>query len=222
MTNRFTCMGWMMLFAGIFVSSVEAQSNIRMNSSDRLSPMITAASNLDTLWIKIFESPPNTGGWDFDNAGLLAERFDATGDGVSDLVTVEKDAGGTITLMRVMDTLTSEVFMTVDIASLRDSLVANGFSQGEAQALKFRGFFRWTAGNAEYPNGVTAFFIARGAPVIYDPTNKNVIFSTPDEHKVLALADLDGDKWPDLVLGDKMQRVVQVYASKFSPAQTGN
>lgn len=168
----------------------------------------------DSLYYVIDTTLPGTSTID-DVERFGANRFDATGDGVPELVTVDRSPGGVPTVMQVFDVQTRDEILKIDLNKVRARLEADGFTPEEAASLRFRGFYQWTNGTPELP--YAAFFIAQGAPVVYDPSNEAVISLPPSGWRVFTIADFNGDGWPDFALGDKINRVIEIHGSRFSP-----
>ncbi len=173
----------------------------------------------DSLYYVIHRTAPGVGAWDMTGNGGGGGRFDATGDGVAELITLDKNQNGFPITMHVIDVKTQMEVMTVDIIQIRTALLADGFVEDDVAALRFKGFLKVISGNGQVDKA--AFFMAKGAPIIYDPTNGNVLSLPPSGWRVLGLMDMDGDGWIDIILGDKDNRLIEVHGSRFSPGFSG-
>lgn len=167
----------------------------------------------DSMLYVIHRTETGVAGWDIEDA-FPTRLLDATGDGQAELITLDKDDSGVPETMHVIDVKTQTEVMTIDLARIRSFVLSNGTHTPQF-TMRFRGFINWIAGDPQLPS--VALFIAEGAPIVYDPTNQNILSLSPDQWRVMGITDLDGDGWLDLILGDKENRLIEVHISRFSP-----
>ena len=172
----------------------------------------------DSLFYVMDTNIPGSGAfYDFEDFG--GNRFDATGDGIDELFIVQRNESDLVSVMRVIEYQDGNDLFAIDFEFIRQRLVSHdGFTPEDANTLKFRGFSQWTSGASGFPSGRVPLFTAKGAPVIYDPSNQLVLALHPDQWRLLGIADFDGDGWLDIVLGDRSNKIIEVHGSRYSPS----
>ena len=173
--------------------------------------LVQGQSIIDSLFVQLWTSEPDSrAGFDVEEMGL--SRFDATGDGVADFITVEDNDNGVPVTMRVTNLKEDEVVMVIDLRAIRAELEAQGLTNGEIGTLRFLSFFRGS------PVGLAwAVFEANDSPVvfIYDAASPKLFCYL--EKEFASIADMNSDGYPEMIVRDNALRQVQVWASGFAP-----
>lgn len=175
-----------------------------------LVPDVQAQAFADSFFVEVWKSPAG------EKFALELKEFsrnplDATGDGISELITVEDNQNGLPILMRVRDLTTSTEIMTIDLRLVREKLASFDFSEEDLRALRFFSFY---PGEEDALGWVIFEGNDNPAFLIYDPNNP-LILGMPDVI-VSSIYDYNGDGFQDISVNTKTASVIltSVHASR--------
>ena len=162
--------------------------------------------------------------WESDYAEKLGidlpeysgNRFDANGDGISELVTAERNANGNVIRMHIADALQDSLLFTLDMVDLREKLLATGFNDSQISGLQFIAFLNWVPRTSKDDPVINPFVIANGGGlgVVFIDENGFNIGIPPLRYQ--ALPDFDADGMEEVVGWNAEEKRVQVYSSRYA------
>ena len=177
----------------------------------------------NSIFVQITEDYPGTSGF---NLGVILEklifdeRFDATGDGIPDLATIERNDNGSINSIEIVDVNSGEPYYRYELQNIFVQLLNEGWTPSAIIDLQVVGFFDWLAPNSTLAKAL--LLIGEGAPLVLGDGNTlgsvtDFYHDPPAAIRLLGLDDYDNDGVIDLLIGNKTDKVVFVASSEFAP-----
>ncbi len=140
----------------------------------------------------IFESQPRVRPLGFRGEwSLELHRFDANGDGVDDLITVEEDEQGNPVAIVAFDVMTGEQIVSVHVP--------------EEFPVLFRGFGVFVP--SDFP---VAVFGDVGV-VLVDPATNEHVFTLDPTNRLAGVADMNNDGLANLIIRNEQTQTVEVW-----------
>lgn len=157
-------------------------------------PETHAQAFADSFFVEVWKSPAGEKAA-FERTEFSVNRLDATGDGISELITVEDNQNGLPILMRVRDLAASTEVMTIDLRLVRERLLEDGFSSDQLRELSFLSFYKWSKDELGW-----VVFEANDEPVFvrYDAESPTV-FGMPGT-SIASIYDYDADGFEEIMV----------------------
>ena len=172
----------------------------------------TCCGILDSLFVPALDGIPGSAGFELGEPELPDDRFDATGDGLPDLISVERNENGSPSRFVVLDVNTASEYVAVMTHPYFQQLLNEGWQESELRGIRFIGFFDWLPEGSQFPKA--ALFISSGGPIIFDLNTERAIHSPPSSSRIMWLGDLFDNGIVEI--GIALNGTIYILKSKFT------